>query len=271
MAEVAAKVASEKLVALYARFRAELDAMPVGGRWMPYRWWKLPDRLSAVWMAFGQMLDEYASELANIINDLTHHVHRLRAWHNVVEKLSDEDKLRSTHEFIDMLGTVALGLPYAIKSRFAVAAGQLCHQVNQAKDLDGWKDNFPNGNLYLNHIEPYCKDWGRYRPLMLAVEPIAGKSFREASANFRHAYNHGFSSHFVIGISGSVERLEADDGTISYGFGGKGPLTLAHVADVLEIERDHCYRAFERLQDLIAELIAAIEEFDAKHLPNKPA
>lgn len=213
MTDETARKVSEKFIALYTRYRAELDATPVGGQWMPYQWWKLPDRLSGIWMPYGQMLDEYARELANIINDLTHHVHRLRAWHLVVDKLSDEDKLATTHEFIDLLATVALGMPYAIKSRFAVAAGHLCHQANQTKDIKGWTDDFPSGNLYLHHIDPFCKGWDKYRPFMLAVEPIAGKAFRETSNNFRHAYNHGFSSHFVIGMSGVVERIAADDGS----------------------------------------------------------
>lgn len=88
-----ARARSEKLIALYTRYRARLDTTTTGGRWMAYRWWTLPDRLDAAWMAYSQMLNEYASELANIINDLTHHVDRLRAWDEVVATLDDGDKL----------------------------------------------------------------------------------------------------------------------------------------------------------------------------------
>jgi len=252
-----ARARSEKLAALYTRYRGALDATPAGGRWMPYRWWTFLDRLSAAWMPFSQMLDDYASELANIINDLTHHVHRLRAWDGIVATLDDDDKLEASHEFIDMLGTVAMGQPYAIKSRFAFAAGHLSHQANLAADGAGWKDEFPAKNLYLNDIDIYCSQWKRYRAFKLRVEPIAGRKFREASEDFRNAYNHGFASRFLIGMTGTVKRI-AKGGSVSYAFGGNEPLGIGEVADLLEIERDHCYRAFDAFQQLVEEQIAAI-------------
>jgi hypothetical protein len=110
---------------------------------MPYRWWQLPESLSVRWMAYVEMLQEFASELANIINDLTHNVHRLRAWEKTVSQRSNDEKLAATHEFINILGTVALGQPYAIKSRFAYAAAHLCHQANRAKEAGARKDDFP--------------------------------------------------------------------------------------------------------------------------------
>jgi hypothetical protein len=251
------KARSEKLIALYARHRAALDAKPASGRWMPYRWWTLPNPLSVAWMAYSQMLDEYASELANIINDMTHHVHRLRAWEEVVAMLDDDDKLEASHEFIDMLGTVAMGQPYAIKSRFAFAAGHLSHQANLAADGAAWKDDFPAKNLYLNDIEIYCSQWKHYRAFKLRVEPLAGRKFREASDDFRNVYNHGFSSRFLIGMTSTVKRIEKG-GSVSYAFGGNEPLGIGEIADLLEIERDHCYRAFEAFQQLVEEQIAGI-------------
>ena len=265
MSEDLQREASKKLIHLYALFREEIDSKSTSGRYMPYRWWRRPERLSALWMAWDQMLEEYARELANIINDLTNHIDRLRAWHVIVDPLSDEDKLAVTHEFIDQLGTIALGLPYAIKSRFAVAAGRLCHQANMSKGLDDWKDEFPEGNLYLHHIEPFGKNWANFRPFVLALEPLGGQKFRDASANFRHAYNHGFSPNFLVGISGAVERKRSEDGKVGYSFGQFEPFTLAAVADVLEVERDHCYRAFEGFQALIDEQMGAIIAFEADH------
>ncbi len=257
--------ATEQLIGLYTRFRAELDAKPTSGRYMPYRWRQRPERLSGLWIAWDQMLDEYARELANIINDLTNHVDRLRAWHTIVDPLTDEGKLAASHEFVDQLGTIALGLPYAIKSRFAVAAGHLCHQANMSKGLGEWKDEFPEGNLYLHQIEPFGKGWKKFRPFVLALEPLGNQKFRNASANFRHAYNHGFSPNFVIGVSGTVERNVNKDGKASYAFGQFEPFTLAAVADVLEVERDHCYNAFEAFRELIGEQTDSIIAFEAEH------
>ena len=102
---------SEDAIRLYTAYRHELDHSAIGGRFMPYHWWTLPDPLGGIWMAYSSMLSDYASELANIINDLTHDVHRLRAWARVTAALSDQEKLAASHEFIDTLGTVALGRP----------------------------------------------------------------------------------------------------------------------------------------------------------------
>lgn len=248
---------SEKLVTFYKAYRGALDATPVGGEFMQYRWWTLPNPLNAAWMAYSQMLDEYATELANIVNDLTNHVHRLRAWDTVLAALDDTDKHEVSHEFIDTLGTVALGQPYAIKSRFAFAVGHLSHQANQAADGRDWKDEFPDKNLYLNDIESYASQWKKYRAFKLKLEPLAGKKFKQASDDFRNTYNHGFSSRFVVGMTATVKREVIGD-QVRYAFGGTDPLTVAEVADLLAIERDQCYRAFGAFQALVQEQIAAI-------------
>lgn len=257
MTDKFSRARSKKLVTFYEAYRTALDATPVGGEFMKYRWWTLPNPLGAEWLAYSQMLDEYATELANTINDLTNHVHRLRAWDAVLAELDDTDKHELSHEFINTLGTVALGQPYAIKSRFAFAVGHLSHQANRAADGRNWKDEFPDKNLYLNDIEPYASRWKKYRVFKRKLEPLAGKKFKLASDNFRHTYNHGFSSRFVVGMTATVKR-EVIGGQASYAFGGNGPLTVTEVADLLTIERDHCYRAFEAFQALVEEQIAAI-------------
>ena len=75
---------SARLAAVYADYRSALDASDVEKRFMPYRWWTLPNPISGMWMVYSSMLEDYATDLANIINDLTHHVSRLRAWAAVV-------------------------------------------------------------------------------------------------------------------------------------------------------------------------------------------
>lgn len=257
MTDQSSRKRSEKLITFYEAYRTALGATPVGGEFMKYRWWTLPAPLNAAWMVYSQMLGEYATELANIINDLTNHVHRLRAWDTVLAGLDETDKFEVCHEFIDTLGTVALGQPYAIKSRFAFAVGHLSHQANKAADGLDWKDEFPSKNLYLNDIEPYGSQWKKYREFKLKLEPLAGKKFKSASDDFRNTYNHGFSSRFVLGITATVKR-EVIGGQVRYAFGGTDPLTVTEVADLLVIERDHCYRAFEAFQALVQEQIAAI-------------
>jgi hypothetical protein len=254
---------SAEAIRLYTAYRHELDHSEICGRFMPYHWWTLPNPLAMPWMPYSSMLSEYASELANIINDLTHDVHRLRAWAYVTAALSNEEKLAASHEFINTLGTVALGRPYVIKSRFAFAAGHVCHQANRTKSLQAWRDEFPSERaLYLDDIDPICRGWRRFRSFKRRVESIAGKAFKEATKDFRNAYNHRFSSRFLIGMSATVTRIIGEDGRICYGIGGNEPLNLDQVAALLAIERDHCYRAFEAFQALIAEHAAAITAFE---------
>jgi len=233
---------------------------------MPYRWWQLPDPISANWMAYSHMLGEYASELANIINRLTQDVKRLHAWAVVTAPLSNEQKVAASYEFVDTLGTVALGQPYAIKSRFGFAAAHLCHQANKTKLRERWLDELPDERaLYLNDIEPICANWPKYRAFKRRVEPIAGAAFKEATADFRNAYNHRFSGRFLIGMSGMVKRIVGGDGRICYGFGGDEPLDLNRVAGLLAQERDLCGHAFEAFQALVEEQCLAITEYEQQN------
>ena len=130
-------------VSLYEAYRKARAALPLAGRFMPYNWENLPEKLSGIWMAYAQMLGEFSSELANTINGLTNHVHRLQAWAKVVETLDDDGKMQSTHEFIDVLATNAVNLPYVIKSRFAFVTAHLCHQANMTRDFASWQDDLP--------------------------------------------------------------------------------------------------------------------------------
>lgn len=63
---------SEEAIKFYTAYRYMLDHSEHRGQFMPYRWWSLPDPISVTWMPYISMLDEFASELASIINDLTH-------------------------------------------------------------------------------------------------------------------------------------------------------------------------------------------------------
>jgi hypothetical protein len=126
---------SERLVRFYEVYRSALDATPVGGEFMPYRWWTLPSPPNPAGTAYSQMLGEYETELANIINDLTNHVHRLRAWDTVLAGFDDTHKQEVRHEFIDTLGTVVLGQPYAIKSQFAFRSD--IYPIRQTKPQTG--------------------------------------------------------------------------------------------------------------------------------------
>lgn len=247
-------------IALYRTYRRTLKATPFIGRYMPYDWADLPNPLSAQWMAYSQMLDEFARELANTINAFTNDVHRLRAWATVLEPLSAKRQLAATHEFVDTLATNALNLPYVVKGRFGFAAAHLCHQANMLKQGASWTDDLPLDHDIYPHVgDRYGKPWPSYKPLKQALDAIGAGAFREGTGDFRNAYNHRFSPRFVVGMTQLVTRIvDEETGRVSYGFGGREPLDLAATVALLEVEQDYFYAAFASFQQLVREHAAAI-------------
>lgn len=209
------------------------------------------------------MLDEFARELANVINDLTRYTHQLEAWAATVEPLSAEEKLDATHQFIDVLATTAVNLPYVIRSRFIFATAHLCHQANITKNPITWIDDLPlDGEIYFDTADRAGAGWRKYNPLKRGLENIAGKSYREATHDFRNAYNHRFSPRFVVGITRLVSRRKHNtSGQAAYEFGGMPALELTTVAALLVQQRDHSYAAFEAFQKLAHEHERAIFAF----------
>ncbi|TPG39485.1 hypothetical protein EAH79_12145 [Sphingomonas koreensis] len=65
-------------------------------------------------------------------------------------------------------------------------------------------------------------------------------------------------------MSEMVTRIVCADGRICYGIGGSEPLNLDQVADLLAVERDHCYRAFEAFQSLVQEHTGTITSFESE-------
>lgn len=253
-------------VRLYRAYREARAGLDLVGRFMPYRWYELPEKLSAIWMAYGQMLNEFSTELANTLNNLTNHVQRLQAWAIVIEPMGTDEKMAATHEFIDVLATNAVNLPYAIKSRFAFAAAHLCHQANMTRDFAGWQDDLPlDIEIDLNTSGIYGRGWGRtFNRFKRAVEMIGARAYRDATGDFRNAYNHRFSPRFVIGMTGMVTRnRNKQSGEFYYGFVGREPLALTDIVSLLTTECRHCYTAFEALQTLVEEQIGAIKAFEA--------
>src|SRR5690349_16777060 len=74
-----------ELGAVHRRYRHELallHAAPIDGQYLPYpeEWTRSPKSVAPAWLPYSLMLEEFAREIANSVNDLTNHVDRLRAW-----------------------------------------------------------------------------------------------------------------------------------------------------------------------------------------------
>jgi hypothetical protein len=245
------------LVEKYRDYRAGLSdtfAEPTVG----YNWSNLPNPLNAIWMPYGLMLDEFSREIANSINELTDYTWRLRAWSRIVSSLTDQEKLDLTHEFIEPIATLAINLPFVIRSRFIFAAAHLCYQANRSRA--SWRDDFPlDRDIQFDAADRYGAAWRSYRSFKLRLERISDKGFQEATRDFRNAYNHRFSSRFVIGTTKFVTRHEnLQTKQTSYSFGYLPPFELDFVADLLALQCRGSIAAFEAFQKLIGEHEASI-------------
>jgi hypothetical protein len=248
------------LLSLYERYQHVLASRPHSGRFLPYDWDALPESLDARWLAYSQMLSEFSRELANVINDLTNYVPRLEAWSEVVRALSNEEKLTACREFIDPLATVAVGLPYAIKARFVFAIAHLCHQANRARQGQDWQDNLTwDGDIKMDAAETLGSNWPSFKRLKARLDTVNGKAFRQATHDFRNAYNHRLSPRFVIGMTQMITRhVDPNTNSVFYGFGGMEALDLAEVSALLAAQRDNCYGVFEAFQALVQEHVTVI-------------
>lgn len=252
----------------YRRYRRALKSTPFSGRHMEYAWGGLPEKLNIGWMPYSEMFDEFSRELANAINQLTDYAHRLKAWSGLVVHMDDKQKMDIAHEFVDSIATVALNLPYVIRSRFIFASAHLCHQANHARERASWKDDLPlDSEIYFDTADRYGASWRRYKKFKLSVEKIGAKHYQTDTGDFRHAYNHRFSRRIVIGQTQIVTRqVDKQTGHVRYGFGGAPALTVEVIARLLAEQCQHCYRAFEAFQQLVREHEGCIALSQSEHV-----
>jgi hypothetical protein len=211
------------------------------------------------------MFQEYSIEIANVLNQLTKHLQRLRAWDLVLPSLNDDEIMEALDEFIEPVATVALSLPYAIRFRFILATTHLCHQANQAVPGFQWADDLPGDEkIGFKEAEKYGRPWVTYPRCRDAFEKIFKGDFEEETLHFRHAYNHRFAPRVLIGVSGLIARKHNPAGGTQYVLGYTGPLELKRIADALVSQCNHCYVAFEAFQALVREHEAAIHSADAR-------
>jgi hypothetical protein len=239
-------------------YRRYLEARPKAddlGKIMPYGWVKLPDSLFGDWMVYSTMLDDFARELANAINQFTLNVRRLKTWDALLLGFDEKETQEAMHEFIDPAATLSLLTPYMIRSRFLYATSHLCHQINLIRE-EGWQESSlpEDGKVYMDSADRQGKPWKQYRKLKLRIESIGGKALQSATKDFRNAFTHRFSPRIESGITNFMTRqLDKSTGKAVYALGGTKPLPLGDVVALLITELARCYAAHEAFQQLVAE------------------
>jgi hypothetical protein len=228
----------------------------------PYDWLNYPDSMPATFMAYFEMLGEHSRELANIINHLARLLRDLNAWEirlSTIEKI--EDRYELIVELIDAPATLALNLPYVIRSRFTYSIAHLSHQANQVRLLD-WKDDLRlDRELSFEDADQRSKGWTSYKPLKLALEKIANRTHRQNTNDFRNAFHHRYSQRIEVGMTNLVTRNIGEDGSVRYGIGGMQPLKLATIYSELKSQHSLCLEAFSAYQKMVKEQIEEVVRF----------
>lgn len=246
----------------YRQYRRILKKNPFNGKFMEYNWGELPEIVDVMWMPYIQMFNEFSRELANVVNEFTRYTHQLAAWRDLLAPLDDRKKMNAILEFINPVATVAINLPYVIRSRFIFATAHLSHQANRAKLGTAWEDTFPlDAEVFFDAADAHAKGWRRYKTLKKRMEGIGAKGYKQATNDFRNAYNHRFSPRIEVGITQVVTRHAKPDGSVSYGFGGVYPLPLTSIVTLLEAQCQYCYQTFEAFKLLIKEHEEAIKAY----------
>ncbi len=246
------------MIHAYKQFLNKKKAIKPCGPLAPYHWYKLQKPIPGQWMAYSLMLDEHSMELANSINELQRYITTLAAWKEVIDNKSDSEKFEIVIEFIDPITTLAINLPYVIRSRFINSVAHLCHQANQVNQKN-WVDDLPIDNeIYFDVADKYASLWKSYKKLKFALEKISNKQYQSDTYDFRNKYNHRYSPKIEIGVTGLVRRNVRANGQVSYGLGYTKPIKIDQLLPVLSAQYLACLKAFEEYQKLVQEHISEI-------------
>jgi len=235
------------------------------GDWVEYNWTKLPQSLCITYLAYSQMLNEHSREIANSINQLQRLILSLKAWNLHLHSIDDDQrKFNIVSEFVDPIATVAINLPYVIRSRFIYSTAHLSHQANQSLCSE-WKDDFPlDSEIYFAQADKFGSDWRAYNKLKQVLEKIASGNYVEESIDFRNKYNHRYSPRIEIGLTGLVSRNVDKSGHVSYSLGYTEPLKLINIVTILGAQHVFCLKAFSKYQILVKEQISSIQAHTLK-------
>ncbi|MER8571518.1 hypothetical protein NKH19_10735 [Mesorhizobium sp. M1338] len=245
---------------MYAQYRRALKTVPLSANYTDFGWYRLPSRMDMSLMAYGTMLREFSTEIANEINALINYTHDLAAWDEVMKPLNEQRRFDVLVEFVRPIASLALGMPYAIRARFLFAAVHLCHQVNQLKHGKKWVDQLPpDRGIKPAHLDQLGVGWQSYAGFKQAMEGIFDKGYRQATRDYRHRYNHQIPPGLVLGITGMVTRkLEPKTGLVSYVFGATPPLPMNTIVQLMSDQCRLCCKTFEEFKKLIEEHQAII-------------
>jgi hypothetical protein len=249
---------SQFFITAYKRYRKLIDKTEWFSSPLPYDWVKLPSEISAEFFLYCKMLKSHANVLANDINQLLRDTVKLRVWSEIIEQYNEQEKFYLIIEFIEHIAFSTLNLPYAIRSRFIFSATHLCHQANRVLQSN-WKDDLCNDrSINYKHMKNKCTNWKSYSSFEKALNSISDEKFNSETIEFRNRFHHRLPQTIEIGLSNLLNRSKNDDGSVSYGFGGRRPLQVKKLIPLFEEQMEKASLCFLAYQDLINEQLKSI-------------
>ena len=190
-------------------------------------------------MAYRDLADETARDLANGVNHLIGVTAKLEAWQKVMIELDLQQKNEILHEFVQDLATMALLTPYTLKARFYFAVAHLSHQANVVRLGEEWADEFsaPPEDWAINEewASKLTKPWRAWRALIRALSKVDDGNFKTRTDEFRSKYTHRFTPRIELGITQMIKRERVPDRSRPcYGIGGSAPLKLDALVPALK-------------------------------------
>lgn len=248
----------DKRIEIYAKFLECREAVSPVPELAAYDWLTLKKSLDFGWLAYVEFINEHHLELANSINELRNYLVSLRGWNEAIKILNEQERLDCVLENVVPLATLALLLPYVIRSRFLYSVAHLSHQANQLK-RDDWKDDLPlDSEIYMRDADLHAGHWKSYGKLKQKLQKVANREFSDNTHDFRNSFNHRYSPRIEFGLSGLVKRRVDETGNVSYELGQTEPLKLELIIDLLQGQLSACHGAFTAYQKLVNEQSAMI-------------
>ncbi|AZI35877.1 hypothetical protein NT2_15_00170 [Caenibius tardaugens NBRC 16725] len=249
------------LASKYVEYRQAFNETEAFTPFMPYGWFKPPQtirldsELGLQQMAYRDLADDAARDLANGINHLIGLTMRLDAWGSVIDGLDVEQKNQLLHEFVQDLAATALLGPYTLKARFFFAIAHLSHQANRVSHRDEWTDDLAalpeDWGIKEEAAVRAAKPWRSWKKLNRALNTVDMGDYKTATDDFRSKHTHRFTPRVELGLSQSIKRIWAKgEKAPSYGIGGTPPLKLDAVVQELKtqcLRLSACYAEFQKL------------------------
>lgn len=233
-------------------------------RYMSYNNYDIPPGLAKgpEWFLFASQTKEFIREILNSVNQFYSLLIRLGAWSEVLNEYEGQKKFDILVEIIEPLASHIVNIVYAVKGRIAFVTSSLIHHTSSLFGTE-WKDtDFKAGKFYFVQVYGCLKTFKEYigsadkaDKLRSCLDQIDDEVFRETTKEFRGRFQHMIPPNIEVGLSGMINRIESQNGRVSYGIGGQKPLSLRDIMPQLNDQHEKCTEAVKAFWELLQEML----------------